>query len=223
MKRFNGLMPMQLQFFAENDSTNGDASNDNEANANGDQSVETTTEANNNDAQDVQTDPNDVGSDNDKIIEKLQSRIGKEQSKKNELQQQLEQAQSELKKLRSGGKEDEEKEKSPEQIKVEALEKQLARRDIIDSTLDVFKESHIDMPKNIVSMFVDDDRDKTIENAGELLTFITSVKKDAEAKVRSEYVGGRVPSATKHQESNTNFGIDVAKSGGTNVPLQSKY
>ncbi|PBQ23847.1 hypothetical protein CNR29_07385 [Levilactobacillus brevis] len=221
MKRFNGLMPMQLQFFAENDSTNGDASNDNEANANDDQSTETITEAT--EKQDIRTDPNDAGSDNDKVIEKLQSRIGKEQSKKNELQQQLEQAQSELKKLRSGDKEDEEKEKSPEQIKVEALEKQLARRDIIDSTLDVFKESHIDMPKNIVSMFVDDDRDKTIENAGELLTFITSVKKDAEAKVRSEYVGGRVPSATKHQESNTNFGIDVAKSGGTNVPLQSKY
>lgn len=221
MKRFSNLMPMQLQFFAEDNPNGGSPSGpalDNPNDANDDKLLNAD---DNSDYGNNEEDENDAKNAN--IIEKLQGRIGKEQSKKNELQQQLEQAQAELTKLKSGDKPAKEPKKTPEELKVEKLEKQLARRDIIDSTLEVFKESHIDMPKEIVSMFVNDDRDKTVENASTLLGFITNIKKDTEAKVRAEYAGGKVPSATKHQDSSSNFGVEVAKSGGTRAPLQSTY
>lgn len=214
---------MQLQFFAEGDPNGGSgALNGGEADLT--QPAGSDSQNNEGDSSSKETNADDEA-DTTKVIEKLQSRIGKEQGKKNELQQQLEQAQAELKKLKSGddGKPAKESKKTPEQIKVEELERQLARRDIIDQTLDVFKESQIDVPKDVVSMIVSDDRDKTVENATELLGFITSIKKDTEAKVRAEYAGGKVPSATKHQDSSSNFGVEVAKLGGTRAPLQNSY
>lgn len=209
MEKLSNLLPMQLQYFAEGELGSGEQIDPKD--------IDTTSESD---------DPNNQTKgpeDTAKIIEKLQGRIGKEQNKKNELQEQLEKAQAELKKLKTDDPEGDKPEKTPEQLEVEQLKRQIARRDIIDSTLDVFKESNIEMPKPIVSMFVNDDRDKTVENANELLKFITDIKKQTEASVRSEYAGGKVPSATKHKESSSSFGTDTAKSGNTRVPLQGKY
>ncbi|WP_268914016.1 DUF4355 domain-containing protein [Lentilactobacillus sp. SPB1-3] len=216
MKRFDNLMPMQLQYFAENDQGTDDA------NDNVNEPLDNAGSENNSDDAKDDDDHEENDDDPSKVIEKLQGRIGKEQGKKNELQQQLDKAQAELKKLR-GGKDAKEPDKTPEQIEVEKLRMQLERRDILDSTLDVFKESKIDVPKDIVELFISDDRDQTIDNAGKLLNYVTSIKKDTEASVRSEYAGGKVPKSTKHINNAGNFGTQVAKSGNDRIPLQSNY
>lgn len=104
MKSLDSIMPMALQYFAEN--TQGDGSSST--------TTSTSDGGNDNSTNENQTDPNssdNTGGDdsddddsNTAIIEKLKGRIGKEQGKKNELQVQLNQARAELEKLRKGDK-----------------------------------------------------------------------------------------------------------------------
>lgn len=221
MKSLDSIMPMALQYFAEN--TQGDGSSST--------TTSTSDGGNDNSTNENQTDPNssdNTGGDdsddddsNTAIIEKLKGRIGKEQGKKNELQVQLNQARAELEKLRKGdmGKD---AQKTPEQKKIEELEAKMARRDTVDETLSVFTESGINVPKSIVEVLVTDDHDKTIDNASKLLDFITSVQKTTESSVRKEYQGGHIPNDTKHGNGSlADFGESIAKSTQTRASLDS--
>jgi len=196
------LMPMKLQYFADpsgdgeptpptdTDKGGDDHSGDNSGDGTDDKGDDKSTE----------------------IITKLQSRIGAEQSKKNELAEQLKNAQTELEKLRNGGKEDKPKEKTPEQVEIEKLKAQLDRKDVVEQTMDVFRESGSQVPKDIVSLLISDDRDQTIDNAGKLLDFITSVKSNTEKAIRKEYQAGRIPGATKHStDTAAEFGKKVSQ------------
>ena len=165
-------------------------------------------------------DGSDDDTKNEAIIEKLKGRIGKEQGQKNALQEQLNKAQAELEKLRKGKTDKKPDEQTPEQKKVAELEAKLARRDTIDETLNVFSESGVNIPKDIVEVLVTDDHDQTIDNASKLLDFVTTIQKKTEASVRKEYQAGKIPGDTKHQtESLTNFGESIAKSNQARASL----
>lgn len=157
---------------------------------------------------------------NDAIIKKLKGRIGKEQGQKNVLQEQLNKAQAELEKLRKGKPDKKPTEQTPEQKKVAELEAKLARRDTVDETVNVFNESGVNIPKDIVEVLVTDDHDQTIDNASKLLKFVTSVQKDTETSVRKEYQAGKIPSDTKHKpESLSDFGESIANSNQSRASL----
>lgn len=221
MKNLETIMPMNLQYFAEDEEQDNDNQASDAASHTGDES-----DTNNSSEHDDSGNSDDGNSDsddnsNDAIIKKLKGRIGKEQSRKNELQAQLDQAQAELEKLRGGNKA-QEKPKSPEQQEIAALKAQMARRDTVDETLSVFTESGIDVPKNIVEVLVTDDHDKTIDNASKLLDFITNVRKTTEDAVRKEYQAGHIPNATKHgNESLADFGKSIAESNNLRASLDN--
>lgn len=200
MKRLETDFPMKmnLQYFAEDDSADDPDGkpNDPETNSN-------------------PSDDPAGGNDDDKnaeIIKKLTARIGKEQGQKNDVQAKLDKAQEELEKLRKGNT-DRPKPLTPEQEEVKQLKAQMARRDTVDETVNVFNESGVNVPKDIVEVLVTDDHDKTIDNATKLLGFITSIQKDTEDSVRKEYQAGKIPESTKHgNQSLSDLGKAVSQS-----------
>jgi len=214
MKRFETtILPTNLQYFAdpdpstdpeptpEPDNTDKDTNPDNDSNGG-------------NDSEQSDDDKNDA------IIEKLKGRIGQEQGKKNALQEQLEKAQSELEKLRKGRTDKKPVEQTPEQKEVAKLKAQIARRDTVDETVNVFNESGINIPKDIVEVLVTDNHDQTIDNASKLLKFVTSIQKGTETNIRKEYQAGKIPSDTKHKtESLSDFGESIAKSNQSRASL----
>lgn len=221
MEDLENILPMNLQFFAEtgdNQSSEHDNNSDQQNSSQDDNNPDT---QDNDGTQENDSSKGDTDK-NEKVISKLRERVGHEQSKKNELQDQLTKVQQELAELKDGGKK--EKAKTPEQLEVENLKKQIARRDTIDQTLDVFRDNGLSIPKDIVSMLVVDNSDKTIDNANKLLDFVTQVKTDTEADIRAEYTGAKAPKVTHHASSGTpNFGETIAKSTSSRTPLQGKY
>lgn len=218
MKSLETIMPMNLQYFAEDENQPSDNQDNENVSSGGDEGTDNEERSESEDTEESDDNPSDEDNPNDTIIEKLKGRIGKEQGRKNELQTQLDQARAELEKLRNGGKG--EKPKSPEEQKIAELEAKMARRDTVDETLSVFTESGVNVPKSIIEVLVTDDHDKTVDNASKLLDFITDVRKTTEASVRKEYQAGHIPGATKHkQESLSDFGKSIAESGNQRAPL----
>ncbi|KJW12859.1 capsid assembly scaffolding protein Gp46 family protein [Levilactobacillus spicheri] len=219
MKSLETIMPMNLQYFAEDENQpSGDQADEN-VESGGDEGSDDAESSESESSEGSDDEGSDEDNPNDAIIEKLKGRIGKEQSRKNELQTQLDQARAELDKLRKGNKA-KDKPKSPEQQEIAELKASMARRDTVDETLNVFTESGISIPKSIVEVLVTDDHDKTIDNASKLLDFITDVRKKTEAGVRKEYQGGHIPGATKHkQESLSDFGKSIAESSNQRASL----
>lgn len=218
MKRLKTTtLPMNLQYFADPDpDTDPDNSNNEEVDSQDTPDLEDSLGEND----DEPENPDEDGK-TDAIIEKLKSRIGKEQGKKNELQEQLEKAQTELEKLR-GKKSDKPTTQTPEQKEVAELKAQIARRDTVDETVSVFSESGVNIPKDIVEVLVTNDHDQTIDNASKLLKFVTSIQKDTETSVRKEYQAGKIPGDTKHKtESLADLGESIAKSNQSRASLDS--
>lgn len=218
MKRFKTtILPMNLQYFAEPDSDTDSENSNND----GADSQEASDSEDSSDRNNEESENSDEGGKTDAIIEKLNGRIGKKQGKKNELQEQLEKAQTELEKLR-GKKTDKPATQTPEQKEVAELKAQIARRDTVDETVSVFSESGVNIPKDIVEVLVTNDHDQTIDNASKLLKFVTSIQKDTETSVRKEYQAGKIPGDTKHKtESLADLGESIAKSNQSRASLDS--
>ena len=207
------LMPMKLQYFADpKDDPEPDDPEPDDSQA----------ETHEDDPEPDDTATTETDDKNAKIIEKLQGRIGKEQGEKNQLAEQLKAAQDELEALKNGGK-PKEKPKTEDQLEIESLKAQIARDKTTKQVVNVFHEGGVEVPDDIINLFVSDDADETIENSKKLLSFVTQVKQNTESSVRDEYRQGKLPSDTKHQNSNSNFGAEVAKSGTSRAPLQTRY
>lgn len=158
------LLPLDLQLFA--DEVNVDETSETENNQN-----ENVTES---DEQDQET--NSV--DPEKVIEKLQKRIGKEQADKNETKTQLEQALARIEELEKGGKKsikeksDEEKAADLQKEKddrIAALEAQIKLSNITSEADEVLKESGIALKAEELALLVDVDEEKTFSNIKTLL------------------------------------------------------
>ena len=127
------------------------------------------------------SDDKDKLTDNDKIVEKLQKRIGKEQAEKNETKTQLEQALSRIEELEKGGKKsvkeksDEEKAAELQKAKddeIASLKAQIKISNITSQADEVLKESGIALSSAELGLLVDVDEEKTYSNVKTFLNLL---------------------------------------------------
>lgn len=120
--------------------------------------------------------------DTDKVVEKLQKRIGKEQAEKNETKTQLQQALSRIEELEKGKKSlkeksDEEKANELQKAKddeIAELKRQIKINNITLQADEVLKESGVALSKDELALIVSDDEDKTYANVKTLLNLLES-------------------------------------------------
>lgn len=155
---------------------------------------------------DAPTEKKSGDSDVDKIVEKLQKRIGKEQSEKHSLQDQIEKLTKENEKLKSGASikelSDKEKAQQAESDKdktIADLNAQINRMKAITETDAVFKESGLAVGDEILGMVVARDSETTLANAKALIGLVDKVKADA----RKEALKGSTPRVQKDNGMNS--------------------
>ena len=134
--------------------------------------------------------------DGNKLVKKLQKRIGKEQNEKHSLQDQLDKANEKIKQLQSGKSikemSDEEKAKKTEDDKdktIASLRAQITRRDNIKQTDEVFKEAGLNVSDDVLNMVVVDDDKQTYANVQALIKFVNTIQDG----VKKEYLKGSTP------------------------------
>lgn len=134
--------------------------------------------------------------DGDKLVKKLQKRIGKEQNEKHSLQDQLDKAKEKIKQLQSGKSiknlSDEDKTKkleSDKDKKIASLEAQITRRDNIKQTDEVFKEAGLNVSDDVLNMVVVDDDKQTYANVQALIKYTNQIQ----SGVKRELLKGSTP------------------------------
>lgn len=123
--------------------------------------------------------------DSEKVIEKLQKRLGKETSEKNETKEQLEKALLEIDELKKASKkgvkelseEDKAKqEQNAKDSKIKELENQIKIQNITSQVDEVLKESGLAMNKEELALVVDSNEDKSYENVKTILSFVNRIR-----------------------------------------------
>lgn len=141
---------------------------------------------------DTGTDPkeDDKQLDGDKLVKKLQKRIGKEQNEKHSLQDQLDKANEKIKQLQSGKSikdmSDEDKAKKAEDEKdkeIASLRAQITRRDNIKQTDEVFKEAGLTVSDDVLNMVVVDDDKQTYANVQALIKYTNQIQSGVKKKL----------------------------------------
>lgn len=134
--------------------------------------------------------------DGDKLVKKLQKRIGKEQNEKHSLQDQLDKAKAKIKQLQSGksikdlSDEDKAKKAGDDKDKeIASLRAQLTRRDNIKQTDEVFKEAGLNVSDDVLNMVVVDDDKQTYANVQALIKYTNQIQDG----VKKEYLKGSTP------------------------------
>ncbi|WP_261806158.1 DUF4355 domain-containing protein [Lapidilactobacillus luobeiensis] len=88
--------------------------------------------------------------DADKIVEKLQKRIGKEQSEKNDFEGKYEAAMKQIDALQKGDDPNKETEPDENQKKISALEAQIKRQDMCDQARTVITDAGFSVPNSLL-------------------------------------------------------------------------
>ena len=135
--------------------------------------------------------------DSDKVVEKLQHRLGKEQADKNNLAKQLEEAKQQLEAMQKPkedvkGLSDKDKKAAAEQEKdnqIKELQDQLKLTNAKVQTNDVLKEAGISVSTEVLDMIVSTDDEKTYANTKAQIDFAN----DVQEAVRKEYLAGTTP------------------------------
>lgn len=138
--------------------------------------------------------------DAEKIAKKLQKRISKEQESKHQALKEVEELKAKLAKYENNDKSikelsDEEKAKQEEDAKdrrIKELEERLARNEDLKQTKQVFEESGLSVPDEVLDMVVVNDNKKTVANVQVITNFIEKIKEDT----RNELLAGRTPRVT---------------------------
>ena len=140
--------------------------------------------------------------DPEKVIEKLQKRIGKEQADKNETKTQLEQALARIEELEKGGKKsikeksDEEKAADLQKEKddeIAALKAQIKLSNITSEADEVLKESGIALKAEELGLLVDVDEEKTFSNIKTLLGLLENQRVQWEKERNTGVTPKKVP------------------------------
>ena len=148
------------------------------------------------------SDDKDELTDNDKIVEKLQKRIGKEQAEKNETKTQLELALSRIEELEKGGKKsvkeksDEEKAAELQKAKddeIASLKAQIKISNITSQADEVLKESGIALSAAELGLLVDVDEEKTYSNVKTFLNLLDNQRSQWEKARNTGTTPKRVP------------------------------
>lgn len=138
--------------------------------------------------------------DAEKIAKKLQKRISKEQESKHQALKEVEELKAKLAKYENNDKSikelsDEEKAKQEEDAKdrrIKELEERLARNEDLKQTKQVFEESGLSVPDEVLDMVVVNDNKKTVANVQAITNFIEKIKEDT----RNELLAGKTPRVT---------------------------
>ncbi|WP_395389488.1 capsid assembly scaffolding protein Gp46 family protein [Fructilactobacillus frigidiflavus] len=139
------------------------------------------------------------GVDAEKIVEKLQKRIGKEQSEKNDYAKKLADAQKQLEEFKNGKSvsklSEDEKAKQAATEKdnqIKELETKLKLAESTQQTDAVFKEAGFNVGSDVLNMVVNTDDEKTYANAKALIDFVNSIRTDT----KQEFLKGKTPTAS---------------------------
>ena len=130
------------------------------------------------------TDPKEDNKlDGDKLVKKLQKRIGKEQNEKHSLQDQLDKANAKIKELQSGKTNKDSldieatmSKESEKDKEIASLRAQIARRDNIKQTDEVFKEAGLTVSDDVLNMVVVDDEKQTYANVQALIKYTNQIQ-----------------------------------------------
>lgn len=166
--------------------------------------------------------------DGDKLVKKLQKRIGKEQNEKHSLQDQLNKAKEKIKQLQSGKSikdmSDEDKAKKAEDDKdktIASLRAQITRRDNIKQTDEVFKEAGLNVSDDVLNMVVVDDDKQTYANVQALIKYTNQIQSGVKKEVLKGYTpreNGK-PTMTKEQISKIKDPLARQKAIAENLDL----
>lgn len=149
-------------------------------------------------ATEVETSENDNADkfNSDKIIEKLKSRLGKEQSQKNEALDQLNDLKKEFEKMKQeksqdklSAKERNEKALSDKDDKIAKLEAEIKHRDAVAEVDGVFKDSGLDVGPKILDMVTTDNPDDTYSNAQAIIDLINQTREES----KKDFLKGTTP------------------------------
>lgn len=192
------LMPMKLQFFAEETAD--------------DQTATETTETEETAAEET----TEKELDSEKVVEKLQKRLASKTASEKETKTQLEQALARISELEKGNKKSV-KEKSEEEKLSEAqkakddeiatLRKQIKVAEITQQADEVLKESGLSVGKDILNLIVSEDEDKTYSNVKAMLSFLAEQQKQWEIKRNT----GQTPRKKVSQDGMTKEAIMAIK------------
>ena len=134
-----------------------------------------------------------------KIVDKLKSRLGKEQSEKHSALNQLAELKKEFEQLKAQksvkGLSDEErtkKELSEKDKRIAELEANLKHRDAVAEVNGVFKESGINVSESILDMVTTADPETTYSNAQAVIDLINDAREDA----KKDFLKGTTPKKT---------------------------
>lgn len=138
--------------------------------------------------------------DADKIAKKLQKRISKEQEGKHQALKEVEELKAKLAKYESNDKSikelsDEEKAKQNEDAKdrrIKELEDRLAHNEDLKQAKQVFEESGLSVPDEVLDMVVVNENKKTVVNVQAITNFIEKIREDT----RKELLAGKTPRTT---------------------------
>lgn len=195
MKEFKlkTLIPMHLQFFGEDP-------NPPEPSDDSDNPLENEDNPESGDGKDDLV-------DKEKIIDKLQKRIGKEQAEKNETKNQLEEALARIQELEENSKKsvktksDEEKLAEQQKAKdeeIKQLKSQIRLAEITQQADEVLKESGLALSRDELALVINEDEEKTYSNVKTLLGLLES-QRSAWLKERNK---GNTPKKMPDQEIN---------------------
>lgn len=177
------LMPMKLQFFAEETAD--------------DQTTTETTETEETAAEET----TEKELDSEKVVEKLQKRLASKTAAEKETKTQLEQALARIEELENAGKKgvkelsDEEKAAKEQQEKDAEIAKLKAQIKIAESTQqadEVLKEAGLTVGKDVLALVVDEDDSKTLSNVKALINYT----QDQQAKWEVRRNTGTTPKRT---------------------------
>ena len=173
MKKSLKGLPLNLQLFAE------------EVPAEQPEAEVETTEV------DETTEETEEKPDADKIVEKLQKRLDSKTKAEKETKTQLEQALARIEELEKGGKKSvkeqsvEEKEAEAQKAKddeIAQLKQQIKLAEVTQQADEVLKESGLSLGKDMLSLLVNEDEERTYSNVKSLISFLDDQQQQWEVK-----------------------------------------
>ena len=129
--------------------------------------------------------------DADKIVEKLQKRLDSKTKAEKETKTQLEQALARIEELEKGGKKSvkeqsvEEKEAEAQKAKddeIAKLKQQIKLAEVTQQADEVLKESGLSLGKDMLSLLVNEDEERTYSNVKSLISFLDEQQQQWEVK-----------------------------------------
>lgn len=198
------LLPMDLQFFAEQLGAGDDANPDDNHNPDTDDNASSEDVAGDDKSSEGTDDEGkDENIDGDKTVEKLKKRLGSKTAEAYDLKQQLNEQKQLLEDLKTGKKSIKElasdDKKSKEEIEkdkeIAKLKAEIARSKALSDTDAVFKSEGLVVSDEVLSMVVGNgtDNETIYDNAKALTDLINTVKEDT----RKEFMKGTTPRLKK--------------------------